>query len=362
MKKVALGLSGGVDSAVAAQILKQQGYQVQAFYLSCWQQPGCQTDINRKDAIKTALHLDISIQVLDFIAEYRTIVMDYFYAEYKAGRTPNPDVLCNSEIKFGLFYNWAMSHDFDYIATGHYIRNLKLKEEQHILLTAKDVNKDQSYFLYRLKAEQLPHLLFPIGDLYKTEVRTLAHKYHLPVADKPDSMGICFVGEVSIQDLLKEKYGVKKGEVQLNDGTVIGEHEGYWFYTIGQRGNFKLQARNLKKTNKFDTSNLPKFYVVDIDKNKNVVIVGKRQECLKNEFAMEDVYWLNPKSNAQGLDLFVKIRNTGKFMAADLLKNNDNYLVKLKELEFGVSPGQSCVIYRKFKNGFEMLGGGVIKY
>ena len=277
-KRVVLGLSGGVDSAVTAKLLLDQGYKVDAVYLMCWNEPGCRAEDDRRDAMKVALQLGLDFRVLDFRADYKERVLDYFYHEYKEGRTPNPDVLCNREIKFGLFYDWGKNQGYDFVATGHYSvisDQYQGSVKKKILCTARDLKKDQSYFLYQLRGEQLGHVLFPLGEYMKSEVRSLAEEMNLVVAQKKDSMGICFVGDVDVRAMLQEKYGVSKGELQLYDGTVIGEHDGYWFFTIGQRGgSYKITIKNeiLKiGVKEYERTMLPKLYVVDIRKDENVV-------------------------------------------------------------------------------------------
>jgi len=361
-KKVLIGLSGGVDSAVSAYLLKQQGYDVYAVYLTCWKEPGCRADLDRADAMKVALELNLPFQVLDFRKEYKERVMDYFYREYKEGRTPNPDVLCNSVIKFGLFYDWALKEGYSLIATGHYAR-IARSENAEVLVTPEDLGKDQTYFIYRIKKSQLPHLLFPLGDLLKSEVRSIARQQKLVVAEKDDSMGICFVGDVNVREMLRQKYGTHKGEVQLSGSTVVGEHDGYWFFTIGLRGGWRRKEK--LSTGRFKNDELPKLYVVDIKKDENVVVVGEREEAMKTEFEISNVHWIE-KVDDGDTQVFVKIRNTGDFLPARLSKTTGGYCVRLEKPEFGISPGQSCVLYKKRDVQTEtpsyiVLGGGVIQ-
>jgi tRNA-uridine 2-sulfurtransferase len=380
-RRVVVGLSGGVDSAVSALLLKKQGYDVTGVYIVCWNEPGCRAEQDRKDALQTALELKIPFKVLDFRKEYKAQVMEYFYDEYENGRTPNPDILCNSVVKFGLFYEWSLENGFDYVATGHYSR---IKDGK--LYAAKDLKKDQSYFLYRLKQVQLGHIIFPVGDLLKADVRKIAKENKLSVAKKKDSMGICFVGDVNVKELLKKRFGKKDGKVVLSDGSQIGEHDGYWFFNVGLRGRFKFKFDKNSHTSNLDFSNLPKLYVIRIDKDKNEVVVGKREECMRGSFEIEDCHWIgsdpstacfqteNRSAQDDKADLksllalsnkkrvFIKIRNTGEFLKVSLEKvDEDKYIVKLKKKVFGVSPGQSCVIYKKDNDMFEMIGGGVIE-
>jgi tRNA-specific 2-thiouridylase len=357
LSKIAVGLSGGVDSGLSAYLLKKQGYDVTGVYIVCYSKQGCRAEQDRKDAHRVALELDIPFEVLDFRKEYKEQVLGDFYREYEKGRTPNPDILCNSVVKFGLFYDWAIENDYDYVATGHYSQTDGKK-----LFAATDQKKDQSYFLYRLKQEQLSHILFPIGGMLKSEVRDLAKKINLSVAEKADSMGICFVGDVSVRDMLIDKFGVKKGKVILSDGTVVGEHDGYYLFNIGYRGGWKRKLKLAK--DKFEDNNIPKLYVTAINKEKNEIVVGKREECMRDEFELTEMNWVSD-DGSEVLDdkkVLVKIRNTGEFLEAIIEKISEDLLkVKLKEKEFGVSPGQSGVIYDKSGENYKLFGGGIIR-
>ncbi|OGY16615.1 MAG: tRNA 2-thiouridine(34) synthase MnmA [Candidatus Chisholmbacteria bacterium RIFCSPHIGHO2_01_FULL_48_12] len=344
MKKVAVGLSGGVDSAVAAALLVDQGYDVTGVFLECWKEPGCRTDTDRKDALSVALKLGIPFKVLDFKREYKQKVVDYFYAEYKAGRTPNPDVMCNKEIKFGLFYDWCLKNSFDYVVTGHYAKIVH-QVDSLVLCIPKDKHKDQTYFLYRLRQEQLPHILFPLGDWTKTEVRQEAKRRGLPVADKPDSQGICFIGEVNIQEFLRERLPVKLGEVVDTNGQVIGEHDGVWFYTIGQRHGFRTSGGR------------PPMYVIEKDVDKNQLVVGFGAETYQSQFQVDDCNWLisNDKFLISNKNIKVRIRHGGELIPAKL-KIENSLKIGLAEPQRGVAPGQSVVLY----DGDVVVGGGII--
>ena len=360
-RRVAVGLSGGVDSAVAAALLVSAGYDVTGVFLECWKEPGCRTDEDRKDALSVALKLGIPFKVLDFKKEYKQKVVDYFYSEYQEGRTPNPDVMCNKEIKFGLFYDWCLQNDFDYVATGHYarvrsqIKNLKFKIKNYELLRGIDDKKDQSYFLYRLRPEQLPHILFPLGDWTKEEVRAEAKKRGLLVAEKPDSQGICFIGEVDMRQFLRERLPIKKGEVVDTKGQVIGEHDGVWFYTIGQRHGFKI-SNNLQVTsNKYD---IPPMYVISKDVQKNKLVVGFGVETYRSQFEVRDLNWLisNVKFLISNKNLRIRIRHGGELIPAKLKIVNCKLEIGLEEPQRGIAPGQSAVFY----NGDIVWGGGII--
>ncbi len=234
--KVAIGLSGGVDSAVSAALLQKQGHDVLAVFLWCYQSKNfpSTTDQDRAMAVRVADHLHIPIKIIDLRRDYRRSVVDYFFQEYKAGRTPNPDVMCNKEIKFGLFYQQMIEKEkYDYVATGHYARIKRdLRNKTYDLRKGIDEGKDQSYFLYTLKESQLEHIMFPVGGYKKEQVRKMAQEFKLPNAKRPDSQGICFIGEVNVKKFLRTKLKPKKGLVISPNGDVIGEHEGVWFYTI----------------------------------------------------------------------------------------------------------------------------------
>lgn len=330
--KVAVGLSGGVDSAVAAALLVEQGYQVTGVFLECWNEPGCRTDADRKDALNVALKLKIPFRVLDFKKEYREKVLEHFYREYQAGRTPNPDVWCNKEIKFGLFLD-----KFKFIATGHYAQ---IKNNQ--LYQSVDKDKDQTYFLAFLKEKQLRQVLFPIGHLTKKQVRLEAKKRGLPVWNKKDSTGICFVGhDLSFREFLKRKIKPHQGEAADRAGKVIGKHGGVEFYTIGQ-----AFARPL--------------FVIQKDIVRNRLIVGSREDLARKEFMVEKWEGIHPLKITQHLKskghpplkLLVRIRHQGRLIGCKII----GMKVFLKTAEYGIAPGQAAVIYRRQV----CLGGGII--
>jgi tRNA-specific 2-thiouridylase len=345
--KVALGMSGGVDSSVAAYLLLKQGYDVTGVFMQCWdaRADGCKADEDRAFAVKNAAKLGIPFETLDFRGQYNNRVMKYFYDEYQAGRTPNPDVMCNKEIKFGLFYDWAMEKGFDFVSTGHYARVKKGLFGGFNILKGKDVTKDQSYFLYLLRQEQLAKTLFPVGNMTKKDLRKLAVKLDLPSAARPDSMGICFIGEVDIKDFLKKHIAEKSGDVVDTFGEVIGTHEGVWFYTIGQRHGFKI--------NKYFGHPL---YVVSKDVENNVLVVGKESDTVIDNFYVLDPHWIHNKL-VKNLNCDVRIRHLGGLHKATVTVQEGLLHVQLNKPIFAVAPGQSAVFYK----GDVMLGGGVIK-
>ena len=344
-KKVVIGMSGGVDSSVASALLIEQGYEVHGVYLECYNEPGCRTDQDKADALKVAIKLGIPFKVLDFRKEYKEKVVEYFYREYEAGRTPNPDVMCNKEIKFGIFYDWAISHGYDFVATGHYCRIVGDK-----LQRARDMSKDQSYFLWQIPRDHLEHILFPLGNMLKSEVRDKAKELGLPTASKPDSMGICFIGEVDVHKLLKDKLGEKPGLVVLSSELcTIGTHKGLWFFTIGQRGGWSIAPKMQK-------SDMGPLYVIGKNKENNQLIVGTRDETMTNEFRIHSSTLTQMASLEK---LWVRIRNLGEFIEVESLSSlsSGKCEVKLKEKIFGVAEGQSAVLYNEAGLVF---GGGII--
>jgi tRNA-specific 2-thiouridylase len=360
-KKVVVGMSGGVDSSLTAALLVEQGYEVTGVFLECWRAPGCRVDEDRKDAMDVAIHLKISFKTLDLKKEYRQKVVDYFYSEYKVGRTPNPDVMCNREIKFGMFYEWALEEGFDAVATGHYARI-----EDGKLMRGVDEKKDQSYFLYQLRGEQLDHIQFPLGEMTKNEVRKEAHKRGLITADKPDSQGICFIGEVSTKQFLKD-LGMKerKGEVVMRRGGeeyVVGEHPGAWFFTVGQRHGFTIDKARIKKLSEklnMNAEEMPGMYVVEKDVKQNRLTIGGREQLMRDKLEVSELHWISKDDESQitdGRELQVRIRHGGALVRARLQMTDDGSQIKLKKPVFGVAPGQAVVFYDEDV----VLGGGII--
>lgn len=358
--KVFVGMSGGVDSSVAALLLKQKNYDVIGCFIKGWYPAGlpCNWKQERREAIKVCAKLDVPFITINAEKEYKREVVDYMIKEYKAGRTPNPDVMCNRHIKFGLFLKKALEMGADKIATGHYvkksansesvsnIRIRKFEEIRYSLMTARDLNKDQSYFLWTLTQKQLKYCLFPLGNLTKPEVRVIAKKFNLPTAEKKESMGVCFLGEFDIMDFLKRYIKPKKGDVFTVDKKFVGQHSGVEFYTIGQRHGFSPGG------------GVP-YYVVAKDVKKNVLIVSDKSgesEFYKKEVEIEDVNWINGKplgSKASKL-LKARIRYRQSLQNCRITKPNKIIFTKPQR---AVTSGQSLVLY----DGREMLGGGIIK-
>ena len=363
--KIALGMSGGVDSSVCAAMLKEQGHDVTGVYLECWRAPGCRAEEDRKDAVAVALQLGIPVQILDFKNAYRQGVVEYFFAESSAGRTPNPDVMCNREIKFGLFYDWAMEHGFDAVATGHYAQVLTTRGGKRLARGADPI-KDQSYFLYLMRAEQLEHIIFPIGDKKKSEVRKLALQYSLPVAKKPDSQGICFIGEINVHEFLRDRLGENPGDVVTADGEVIGQHKGLWFYTIGQRHGFELFGKSRSKHGEWRHI-IPPFYVIAKRVSANQLVVGFGEETLRGELTVQNFHWIvdgdaeKVREMATACDLSslcVRIRHGGALLEIERMAIGESGAVTivLKHPQQGIAEGQSAVLY----DDVVCLGGGVV--
>ncbi len=397
-KTVYIGLSGGVDSAVSAYLLKKQGYQVKAVFMKNWTGTAenlageCNWVRERNDAKAVAKKLNIPFMVWDFEREYHKWVVDYFFREYAAGRTPNPDVRCNQYVKIPLFLKRALKEGADYIATGHYVRKSKIsaqggsaslgppsggasplagraggkshnlslreiprsgtnfKKEGYQLLSGLDKNKDQSYFLCTLNQHQLKHLLFPVGELTKPEVRKIARQLKLPVAEKPDSVGICFIGEVKIEDFLRTRIRQTPGPIVDVKGRVLGKHNGLPFYTIGQRQGIGL-------------ANGP-WYVVGRNKKTNTLIVGKLQEqkyLLARNFTIKKPHWISGMTPKLPVNLLVCHRYRHPAWPAKLYRNGQQYKISFIEPQRAITPGQSAVFYQKQGHNLICLGGAVIK-
>jgi len=342
--KIAAGLSGGVDSAVSALLLKQQGFEVVGVHMQCWDYDakGCTGKKDRADAVAVATLLGIKFISLDFQEEYKQKVLDHFFAEYRAGRTPNPDVLCNKEIKFGLFLNWALANGFSHIATGHYAA--LNKNTFYELARPKDETKDQTYFLYQLGQKELSHAIFPLGDYTKKEVRKIALVENIPVAQKDESFGVCFIGNIDLKDFLATNAGFvpKAGNVLGVDGNIIGTHMGAYAFTAGQRHGFTI--------NKYQGE--PR-YVLKKDVATNELVVGSYADCMSNEFALSNIYWMG-KTFDKPIRCKCRIRHLGQLYACEV--NPITLNVSLDQAAFAVASGQSAVFYKDDV----VLGGGVI--
>jgi tRNA-specific 2-thiouridylase len=386
--KIAVGLSGGVDSSVAALLLKRQGHEVVALFMQNWHDTtgtlygDCGWKDDKAIAVLVAKKLNIPFHFIDLSREYRQRVVDYMFSEYERGRTPNPDVLCNREIKFDVFLKTALNLGVEAVATGHYARIAPIAGSappSYALLAGMDTNKDQSYFLCQLSQAQLEKSLFPVGHLLKPEVRRLAAEADLPTADKKDSQGICFVGKIDLPVFLQQKLAARTGDIieitpafyenkpaknsheelctpyryYPHAGKKIGEHNGAHFYTIGQRKGLGIGGR------------IESLFVLAIDVEKNILYVGEGQNhpgLLRKglRIAASDVHWIRPGTEmAAGASrrYLVRIRYRQPLQAATLYRHADAMYIVFDDLQRGVTPGQFAAWY----DGEELLGSGVIE-
>jgi tRNA-specific 2-thiouridylase len=386
-KIVFVGLSGGVDSAVSASLLKKQGYEVVGVFIKTWHPDflECNEEEERRDAMRVAAFLDIPFLTFDLEDVYKKEVADYMIREYRTGRTPNPDVMCNKEVKFGAFLKKALAMGADYVATGHYAENKNSKDfgafalgdigqgthdaknlSRFCLLKGKDSSKDQSYFLWTLKQEQLSEIIFPVGNLKKTEVRKLAKKFNLPVAEKRDSQGICFLGAVDLKEFLKHYIKEKKGKVLNMEGETIGHHNGVVFHTLGERHGFTITKKS---------PNDGPYYIVGKDVKNNILFVSQRNSKDFGAFALGDIG--QGTHDAKNLSSFsVQLKNTnwvaktpepdksyiaqiryhGEFLPCKVKTVSKNKAEIIFTKPIMVASGQSCVVYDKEV----CLGGGVV--
>lgn len=392
MKRVVVGLSGGVDSSVAAYLLKEQGYEVIGMFMRNWHDESvtlsdeCPWIDDSNDALLIANQLNIPFQVIDLSKEYQERIVDYMFHEYEAGRTPNPDVLCNREIKFDVFLKAAMDLGADYVATGHYCRRIDHADGTVGLLAGKDPNKDQSYFLCQLNQEQLSKSLFPIGELLKPEVREIAKKIGLHTADKKDSQGLCFVGKISLPQFLQQKLKPKEGniieipnsmeqfvsydeikpvaenverlaqpfEYEESMGKKVATHQGAHYYTIGQRKGLHIGGRPL-----------PSF-VIGINTETNTVYSGQTEDHTGlNKYALfienKDIHYINPNyhlNDGDQKDMLVRIRYRQSLNKATLIKKSNGLYILFEQKQKGITPGQFAAWY----DGEELVGSGVISH
>jgi tRNA-specific 2-thiouridylase len=356
-KNILVAMSGGVDSSVSSALLKKKGYNVLGAHIKTWiLDEKCATK-DLEDARNVADILNIPFYVFDFEKEYKEKIIKYFVETYQKGETPNPDVLCNKEIKFGIFLEKAKKLKMDFISTGHYA-NIKKdrKNKEFKLLKGKDKNKDQSYFLWQLSQEQLSKSIFPIGNLKKEKVRKLARKFNLPTAEKKDSQGICFLGEIELKDFLKKFLKIKKGDIILPNKKVVGEHDGAVFYTIGQRRGFNLSSSSAGiKTGE-------PLFIIDKDIKKNILIVapGKNNKyLLKKNIWLKNTNFISKKIPEKKLKLKATIRYRQKPQKAILFFDDKIKLYKLEFEDYVWAPaiGQHAVFYKKN----ELIGGGIIE-
>ena len=390
MKRVVVGLSGGVDSSVTAYLLKEQGYEVIGMFMRNWHDESvtlsdeCPWIDDSNDALLIAQQLDIPFQVIDLSKEYKERIVNYMFKEYEDGRTPNPDVLCNREIKFDVFLKAAMELGADYVATGHYCRRIEHPDGTFGLLSGKDPSKDQSYFLCQVNQDQLAKALFPIGELHKSEVRAIAKEASLVTAEKKDSQGLCFVGKISLPQFLQQQLMPKKGDIieipdtleqykRYNEivpgietieelsapfhytpemGTKITEHQGAHYYTIGQRKGLHIGGRPE-----------PSF-VLATDTEKNIVYSGQREDHpglnrLALKLDNKEINWINLKykiNKGESLDCQVRIRYRQPLQNALLVQKESGLYILFDQKQKGITPGQFAAWYIED----ELIGSGII--
>lgn len=343
-------MSGGVDSSVAAALLcRDPRNEVVGAFMKQWSDTKeisglCSWKRDRRDAVRVAAELGIPLMTLDFEKEYKEEVIGYMFAEYERGRTPNPDVLCNVHIKFGAWLREAVKLGFDCIATGHYA-GIEKTDAGCRLLAAKDKDKDQTYFLHRLTQEQLGRAIFPVGDYTKKEVRRLARKFHLPTAEREESMGICFVGEMPMKEFLSQKIKPKRGPIILADGTRIGEHDGLAFATIGQRHGLGLGGGE-------------PMYVVQKKHETNTLVVGHAEDPLlyAKDIFLTDMHWVSGQPPSFPLKCEVRLRHRQPPQKAVIAYDGARYTLTFRTRQRAAAPGQFAVFYHQNN----CLGGGVI--
>ncbi|MCA1856712.1 tRNA 2-thiouridine(34) synthase MnmA [Massilia oculi] len=359
-KKVVIGMSGGVDSSVAAWMLKEQGYEVIGLFMKNWEDDDdseyCSTRQDWIDAASVADVVGVDIEAVNFAAEYKDRVFAEFLREYQAGRTPNPDVLCNAEIKFKAFLDHAMKLGADLIATGHYAR-VRENDGRYELLKAFDHTKDQSYFLHRLNQAQLSKSLFPLGEIPKTEVRKIAERLQLPNAAKKDSTGICFIGERPFRDFLNRYLAHKPGPMKLDTGETVGEHIGLSFYTLGQRKGIGIGG--LKSRKNADGTSEPWFVArKDVASNTLYIVQGHEHPWLLSpRLEAGQASWIAGEAPVDGKALSAKTRYRQADVACSVHAGGmDRFALDFEEAQWAVTPGQSAVLY----DGDVCLGGGII--
>ncbi|MBI4138329.1 MAG: tRNA 2-thiouridine(34) synthase MnmA [Candidatus Wildermuthbacteria bacterium] len=340
---VFVGLSGGVDSSVCAALLKKAGFSVTGIYMKCWTEgASCTTQEDERSARIAADHLGIPFFAWNFLDEYRKRVVEYMLEGYAKGITPNPDMMCNKEIKFGLFFEKAMSLGADFVATGHYARTEK-RNGKTVLLKGVDPEKDQSYFLSFIAPAVLDRVLFPVGKFTKTQVRDHARKICLPNAERKDSQGICFVGKVSIGDFLREYIPAKEGNIVDAKGNILGKHDGSYYYTIGQRDGLGLAGGP--------------YYVVKKDMRANTVTVSKdEKDILEDTITLKEMNWFSrPEQSSAKMTAKFRYRQEDAPVSVEIL-DKDSCVIKADQPQRAVTPGQFAVLYKED----EVMGAGVI--
>ncbi len=357
IQNIIVGLSGGVDSSVTTLLLQQQGYHVEALFMKNWEEDDdaeyCAAAVDLKDAESVAQTLGVELHRVNFSAEYWDRVFEHFLAEYKAGRTPNPDILCNKEIKFKAFLEYAQRLGADHIATGHYVRR-DVVDGRYRLLKGRDAEKDQSYFLYTLGQQQLRHALFPVGELNKAEVRELAERHQLVTHNKKDSTGICFIGERKFKEFLSRYLPAQPGNIETPEGEVIGQHSGLMYYTLGQRQGLGIGG----------LANYPDepWFVVEKDLKRNVLIAAQGHNhplLFSQTLKASQLHWVSGEAPIAPFSCRAKVRYRQQDQACTITQLADDHCtVHFDEPQRAVTAGQSVVFY----DGEVCLGGGIIEW
>ncbi|WP_444998473.1 tRNA 2-thiouridine(34) synthase MnmA [Aliikangiella sp. IMCC44359] len=355
INRVVVGMSGGVDSSVAAYLLKESGYDVIGVFMKNWEEDDtneyCAAAEDMADAKSIADKLNIPFKTINFASEYWDRVFEYFLEEYRSGRTPNPDIMCNKEIKFKAFLDYAHILGADFIATGHYARVERIGNGS-VMLRGLDSNKDQTYFLYTLQQDQLNQTLFPIGELNKDEVRKIAEEQGFATANKKDSTGICFIGERKFKEFLQQYIPAKPGDIEDENGQVIGQHSGLMYHTLGQRKGIGIGGRA--------SADEAPWYALEKDLERNVLIVGQGHDhpmLLSTGLIASQLHWVEPKKTTSSFRCTAKTRYRQQDFGCLVEKLDDkNWKVTFDEQQRAVTPGQSVVFYDDEK----CLGGGII--
>lgn len=353
--RIVVGMSGGVDSSVAALLLQRQGYHTSGVFMKNWQETDptfpCTAANDARDAADVCDRLGVEFDAVEFVREYWERVFEHFLAEHRLGRTPNPDVLCNKEVKFKAFLDHALRQGADYIATGHYAR-VRETQGEYQLLKARDAGKDQTYFLYTLDQAQLARTLFPLGDLHKSEVRRIAAEAGFANAAKKDSTGICFIGERDFARFLSRYLPARAGDIRSAEGELLGSHQGLMHYTLGQRKGLGIGGRREAEASP--------WYVADKDLASNTLIVVQGHDhprLFKSGLVARDMHWIAGAAPALPLACHAKTRYRQPDQACTVnLRDDGGYEVVFAQPQRAVTPGQSLVLYR----GEQCLGGGII--